>query len=210
MGILSKGWTTGFAMAGLAAFSQAPEFAQQYKQRLGGGIDELQKVVSQFDADAGESGLDRDAALLQMQRSGDNLVQLRGESMFEAVKRFENLTLQRERMNAAPLVMQPVHLLRYPDRDLVVGAYEDYRPAVPLTVDGGLWAMLGALVVGMLGRMPITAYRMRSKRLAKLEEQARLEAAEEARRISDLSAHTPGQRHLAEFRKRVHPPRDQG
>ncbi|MEL7430615.1 MAG: DUF2937 family protein [Pseudomonadota bacterium] len=209
MGILSKGWTTVFAAAGIAVFSQAPEFAQQYKQRLGGGIDELQKVVSQFDADAGESGLDRDSALLQMQRSDDSLVQLRGDSMFETIKRFENLTLQRERMNATPAVMQPIHLLRYPDRDLVAGAYEDYRPAVPLTVDGGMWAILGALLVGILGRIPITAFRMRSKRLARLEEQARLEAAEEARRLSALSADTPGTRHLAEFRKLVHPTRDQ-
>ena len=31
--------------------SQTPEFAQQYRQRLGGAVDELQRIVLQFDDD---------------------------------------------------------------------------------------------------------------------------------------------------------------
>jgi Protein of unknown function (DUF2937) len=35
---------------------QAPEFAQQYAQRLGGAIEELQRIVDHFDDDSRRSG----------------------------------------------------------------------------------------------------------------------------------------------------------
>ena len=44
-------------------FSQAPEYAQQYRQRLGGAIDELKQVVADFNADAEREGLQTDDAL---------------------------------------------------------------------------------------------------------------------------------------------------
>ena len=37
-----------FALLGM----QGPEFTQQYRQRLGGALDELKRAVSVFDADA--------------------------------------------------------------------------------------------------------------------------------------------------------------
>ena len=37
-------------LAGLIG-SQAPEFAQQYRQRLGGALEELNRIVSEFDAE---------------------------------------------------------------------------------------------------------------------------------------------------------------
>ncbi len=42
------------AIALVAAFvgSQGPEFAQQYRQRLGGALDEVRRSVVQFDAEA--------------------------------------------------------------------------------------------------------------------------------------------------------------
>jgi hypothetical protein len=39
-----------FAAAGAAIFSQAPEFFQQYLQRLGGALDELQRIREQISA----------------------------------------------------------------------------------------------------------------------------------------------------------------
>ena len=40
------------AAAGALTASQLPEFAQQYRQRLGGALEELRQVVADFDADA--------------------------------------------------------------------------------------------------------------------------------------------------------------
>ena len=45
------------SLLGAALATQAPEFAQQYRQRLGGAIDELRGMVAQFDAEASFCGL---------------------------------------------------------------------------------------------------------------------------------------------------------
>jgi len=61
--------------------SQAPEFMQQYKQRLGGAIDELAQVVRHFDNDANKAGMDRASAIERYTRSGDSFFVQRGHSM---------------------------------------------------------------------------------------------------------------------------------
>ncbi len=40
-------------IAGLIG-SQAPEFAQQYSQRLGGAVQELKRIVAEFDAEVAQ------------------------------------------------------------------------------------------------------------------------------------------------------------
>ncbi len=45
-------------LLGVAA-SQVPEFAQQYRQRLGGAVDELNRMLTEFDADAARLQMDR-------------------------------------------------------------------------------------------------------------------------------------------------------
>ena len=40
----------GFGVLGGFLASQGPEFSQQYRQRLGGAIDELNRVVARFDS----------------------------------------------------------------------------------------------------------------------------------------------------------------
>ena len=42
---------------------RSPEFAQQYAQRLGGAIEELQRIVDHFDDYSRRSGYDRQGAL---------------------------------------------------------------------------------------------------------------------------------------------------
>jgi Protein of unknown function (DUF2937) len=42
----------GIALLSALLFSQAPEFTQQYFQRLGGVVDELDSIVRHFDEDS--------------------------------------------------------------------------------------------------------------------------------------------------------------
>ena len=71
MGLRSKTVSAVGALAGLALFSQAPEFAQQYRQRIGGAVDELRIVVADFDRDAATSQMTRDEALDELTGSGE-------------------------------------------------------------------------------------------------------------------------------------------
>ena len=44
-------------LMGGAGLAQFPEYAQQYTQRLGGALDELSRVVADFDRSAAATGL---------------------------------------------------------------------------------------------------------------------------------------------------------
>ena len=63
-------WAAAFS-ARLVA-SQGPEFSQQYRQRLGGGIDELRQVVGRFDADARAHGETRRCAIARLRANPDD------------------------------------------------------------------------------------------------------------------------------------------
>ena len=166
MGIASKGWTALCAALGLSVLSQAPEFSQQYKQRLGGGIEELGAVVEQFDTDAASQGLERAQAIETLKKSEEELPRLRGQSMETAINRYESLVGQQQAMQSSDPVLQPFHLMRYPDPDLLNGTWDTYSPAVPLDTAGALWGGLGALALGILGRLPISMRRWRRARQA--------------------------------------------
>ncbi|MEM7068316.1 MAG: DUF2937 family protein [Pseudomonadota bacterium] len=166
MGIFSKSWVFGWAGLGLASFSQAPEFSQQYQQRLGGAINELASVVSQFDKDARAEGLTREEALDALKTSKEDFPRRRGLSMERVINRFDSLVDQGAAMETATSYMQPVHLLRSPDQELFSGTVKDFKPGVQLTAAGLLWGGLGAGLLGIFGRAPISysRYRARKKR----------------------------------------------
>ena len=67
-------------LAGLIG-SQAPEFAQQYRQRLGGALEELNRIVSEFDAEVQRQNLSRAEALKRLEDNSDPLARERGEDM---------------------------------------------------------------------------------------------------------------------------------
>ena len=67
--MFAKALSLAGGIAGAVGLSQFPEFSQQYAQRLGGAVDELARVVEDFDADASDVGLNRDEALSQLSRA---------------------------------------------------------------------------------------------------------------------------------------------
>ena len=63
-------------LLGAVTASQGPEFAQQYRQRLGGSIDELHRIVARFDADAAANGETRERAIGRLRGNPDDLYEL--------------------------------------------------------------------------------------------------------------------------------------
>ena len=163
MGFFSKSWSILCGAAGIAVFSQAPEFTQQYNQRLGGGINELSAIVEQFKEDAAGQGLTLEQALNKQLGSSEAFNQQRGTSMVNHINRFENLRSQRESMIAADPLVRPVHLFRYPDSELLSGTLNDYKPGIQLSFEGLIWGLIGGGFALFLGRLPISATRRSSK-----------------------------------------------
>jgi hypothetical protein len=124
----------GLAGAGLA--SQGPEFAQQYRQRLGGTIDELTRVVTRFEADAQANGETRESAAARLRANSDNLVSRQGVAMQGNMDRLTHLTDHREAMIQAGSFGRVARMVREGDTDLLQAAWSDFEPAMPITEEG--------------------------------------------------------------------------
>jgi|GEM_PF-156626 len=176
MGFSSKTVTIASAMAGLAVFSQAPEFAQQYRQRLGGALDELKTVVTDFDRDADNSQLSREQALDQMTRSNERLTHDRGQSMRRTVGRYQRLSEQQKWLENSHPLTRPLLVLKNLDKPLIENAWSAFEPAVPVTSPGVAYGGLGAIIAMLLARLGIGGSRRlgqsrKDRQLAKAIEQ---------------------------------------
>ncbi|MGE0007863.1 MAG: DUF2937 family protein [Parvibaculaceae bacterium] len=134
------------AVLGGIAGAQLPEVMQQYRQRLGGAADEVASIVDRFDRDAAAGDMSRDQALAQLHASGDDLVRKRGVDMELNIRRLALLKQQREGMGGDYLD-RAVYFLGHADPALLGKTLEDYRPAVPTTVEG-LFSALAGFVAG--------------------------------------------------------------
>ncbi len=90
------------------ALSQTPEFAQQYRQRLGGAVDELQRIVQQFDDDSRRAGYDRTSALRLMAGNPEQIVRDQASRMEDLITRYGRLRAQEEAFrNGGPFGASP-------------------------------------------------------------------------------------------------------
>ncbi len=137
------------AVVGIGA-SQLPEFGQQYRQRLGGAVDELRRVAASFDQDASNNGLDRPAALAEMSRNPSGLVQDRAASMSETMERLGDLEAQQQAFRDAGAFGRLYTLTTHFDPPLVNATWQDYEPAVPVTSEGFVAAGGGFLATLLL------------------------------------------------------------
>ncbi|MEJ0013788.1 MAG: DUF2937 family protein [Bauldia sp.] len=140
------------AIAGGIAASQVPEFAQQYRQRLGGAVDELGRVLDSFDQDAASTGTDRAGGLALMAKNGEPLVRAQAVTVAKAIIRYDRLVKQQAAFQASlPFERLTVFFQDF-DRPLVESTLRDYEPAVPTTSEGFVFAVIGFFAIyGVLG-----------------------------------------------------------
>jgi len=136
-------------LAGAAGLSQFPEYSQQYVQRLGGAVSELSKVVEDFDNSAAAEGLSREAALAEM--TGSDFVERRRADMERTFTRFDTLSADLATLREAGPFMRAYHASRV-DGEIAQEAWEDFKPALPLSIEGGVFAGTGFFVgLGIVG-----------------------------------------------------------
>jgi septal ring factor EnvC (AmiA/AmiB activator) len=143
--------------------SQLPEYAQQYRQRLGGALDELTAFIERFDAEAVQSGMSEEQAIAHLQRSDDRLVQQRGDQMRDTVMRRDRLERQRQAFARAGPVGRVFVLAEDFDPAVASRAYQAYEPAVPTSAEGLIAGIVGFILGG--GLVHLIAWPMRRRRL---------------------------------------------
>ena len=158
--------TIAFALALAAGIiaSQIPEFAQQYRQRLGGAIDELARIVRNFDTDSARSGYDRTSALALMARNEEQLVRDQSLRMAETIVRHARLLEQQQAFaTGGPFVRLAAFAGDY-DPPLVENTFRDFEPAIPTTAEGLIFGAAGFALVYLLLRGIGFLFRTRRRR----------------------------------------------
>jgi len=151
-----------------ASLSQFPEYAQQYTQRLGGAVDELRVITEDFDRAAEAGGLDRTSALARYNAADDDFLAGRGTSMTATFQRYDMLRSTLTQIEGAGPVERFQSLPAYLDTDIGQRTLENYRPAVPVTMEGIFYAgagfIIGYLIVSGLWRFAAMPFKRLAKR----------------------------------------------
>ena len=161
--MILRALTLAGGIAGAAATSQFPEFSQQYLQRLGGAVDALTEVVTDFDASAQTVGLTRDAALAQMQ--GTAFLERRRTDMTRTFTRYESLRTDLSALQGEGPFMRAYRLPHFSDVEIAQAAWTAYQPAVPLNFAGlsfaGVGFVLGSAALSLVLRLIRWPFRRR-------------------------------------------------
>jgi len=151
---IAKALCLAGALSGGGAFSQYPEFAQQYTQRLAGQVDALALVVADFDRSALAAGLTRTQALGQM--TGTDFLKARQSDMTATFQRHSALsaTLMALRTSDGLDRLRLIHRLN--DAQTLRNTWDDFQPALPITRTGAVMTGIGTFVgwftgLGLLG-----------------------------------------------------------
>jgi Protein of unknown function (DUF2937) len=161
----------GMGLLGGVVASQGPEFGQQYRQRLGGAVDELRQVISRFDRDAQASGETRESAITRLRSNADDFVSRQGTAMQANVERLGRLETHRAAMMEAGPFSRVALMVRDGDTDIMEAVSRDFEPALPVTEEGILSTAVGFIAVwgGLLllsGFLRSLFRRSRSRRTA--------------------------------------------
>jgi hypothetical protein len=162
-------------VAGAVGFSQAPEFMQQYLQRLGGHVAEARRQLEQFHNVAKQTGQTLDHLITTSKANADAAVAKLGGVMEAASTRVTELTAAETAIREASPVTRPFVFLQHVDSEIANATWTVFKPAVPTTVEGVLYAAVGivlllALYHGLI-RQPIAhVYHKRQARKSALPE----------------------------------------
>ncbi len=148
-----------------AALSQFPEYAQQYTQRLGGAVDELRVITTDFDNAAAAAGLDHQQALAHYAQSPDSFIEGQGGSMSATFSRYAMLSATLAELKAAGPLGRIEHLPDYLDSDVGRRTLDNFKPALPATAEGLLYALaglaIGYVIVSALVSLLLLPFRRR-------------------------------------------------
>jgi exonuclease VII large subunit len=143
--MLARRLALAFALfAGLIG-SQAPEFAQQYRQRLGGAVEELERMASEFDAETARQHLTPSQGVSQLEANSDPLARQRGEAMAQTIDRARRLEEQLEAMAAAGPLKRLYVMVKDFDPRIARSTLDNFEPAAPLSLEAFTAAGLAAV-----------------------------------------------------------------
>jgi len=136
------------AIGGALVFAQLPEFMVQYIQRLGGHVDELERIIVQYRQAAIESGTGVAAYIrLHLESKIPEFVKT-GKIMGDNLERYEELRAAFDALVSSPPALRVCFFLRGINCDIAAETMRDFTPGLPLNMQGAVYGAAG-LAAGM-------------------------------------------------------------
>jgi len=152
---------------GAVLLSQGPEFMQQYLQRLGGHLNESQRQLVSYQDAASKAGVTLSQFIDQTKANAGPGISHLGKVMSRASDRSISLQAAYDALHNASPWGRPFAFTRHLDLDIARNTWAAYKPAVPVTTEGLLYALSGMLLflfiyhVGVKG--PVRLIRRKAK-----------------------------------------------
>lgn len=145
---------------GGVGLSQFPEYSQQYTQRLSGAVDELNRIVVMFDADASSLGMTRQQALADLAQGG-RMGAARAQSMGQVLERHARLSADLASLKTSGTAGKILNISSFKDREVARKTLADFKPAIPVSPEGlglggvgfGLGYSAVVILTALLGRL---------------------------------------------------------
>jgi Protein of unknown function (DUF2937) len=134
-------------VVGAVLFSQAPEFMQQYLQRLEGHLDEARLAVDRFKQVAAQSGMTLDQLASAASENTNAAVGKLGSVVGESLARADALAASDAALRAASPLERPFVFLAHLDWGIARSTFSIYRPAVPTTMEGAVYSGIGIVAI---------------------------------------------------------------
>ena len=134
-------------VAGAVAFSQFPEFMQQYLQRLEGHLDEARLALDRFKDAATQSGMSLEQLVSGAAANPDKAMGKLGEVVRASMSRVDELAASDAALRGASAWTRPFVFLAHADWGIARATLSIYRPAIPTTAEGLAYACAGIAVV---------------------------------------------------------------
>lgn len=138
-----------FAIAGAAGLSQFPEFFNQYLQRLGGRLDQAKVQEGRIIEAARDNGLSTVEFVQRLLTNSDLVVQAEGRNVAAALADADRLRDAYGVLKAANPFERSYVLARNFDENLARATFDQFVPAVPLSLEGVVYAAVG-MTIGLL------------------------------------------------------------
>jgi hypothetical protein len=132
-------------VAGAVSFSQLPEFMQQYLQRLGGHLAEARLHLREFEQAASQSGRTLEQLAGASRASADAAVARLGGVMQATAERVADLAAAEQAIREATPWGRPWAFLHHLDFGIASDTWAVFKPAVPATCEGLIYAVAGML-----------------------------------------------------------------
>ena len=138
------------SVVGAIIFIQIPTFIVQYKQRLGGHVDELGRLINQYKSAAAGNGKTVKEYIELHLNSGVNEFISTGELMTENIARFTDLSLTLQNLSESSGIKKLFIFLKSMDLDIFKETYKDFVPGISFNLDSIIYCLVGIIFYMLL------------------------------------------------------------